>query len=84
MFFLLSAGQEVRDRFSGAVEAFARRNASNYGHHGEHSKHKISDDAHITHKEAVTLSLFLFALIKACACFCCVCAWLSVVNLLIF
>ncbi|THU57530.1 hypothetical protein C4D60_Mb03t04490 [Musa balbisiana] len=48
-----SAGQEVRDRFSGAVEAFARRNASNYGHHGEHSKHKISDDAHITHKEAM-------------------------------
>ncbi|URD91509.1 casein kinase [Musa troglodytarum] len=45
------AGQEVRDRFSGAVEAFARRNASNHGHHGEHSKHKSSDDAHISHKE---------------------------------
>ncbi|KAJ8459210.1 hypothetical protein OPV22_032136 [Ensete ventricosum] len=46
-------GQEVRDRISGAVEAFARRNASGSGHHGEHSKHKIPDDAHISSKEVL-------------------------------
>ncbi|CAL9778845.1 unnamed protein product [Musa acuminata subsp. burmannicoides] len=48
-----SVGQEVRDRISGAVEAFARRNASGSGHHGEHSKHKIPDDAHISSKEVL-------------------------------
>lgn len=52
-----SVGQEVRDRISGAVEAFARRNASGSGHHGEHSKHKIPDDAHVSSKEVVSLSL---------------------------
>ncbi|KAF5941886.1 hypothetical protein HYC85_019528 [Camellia sinensis] len=31
--------QEVRDRFSGGVEAFARRNGSGPGLHGEHSRH---------------------------------------------
>ncbi|CAL9087342.1 casein kinase 1-like isoform X1 [Musa acuminata AAA Group] len=48
-----SVGQEVRDRISGAVEAFARRNASGSGHHGEHSKHKIPDDAHMSSKEVL-------------------------------
>ena len=31
--------QEVRDKFSGAVEAFARRNGNGGGLHGEHSRH---------------------------------------------
>ncbi|XP_043691574.1 casein kinase 1-like protein 10 isoform X6 [Telopea speciosissima] len=39
-----SVGQEIRDRFSGAVEAFARRNNSGSGLHGDHSKHKNSED----------------------------------------
>ncbi|KAH7842505.1 hypothetical protein Vadar_006089 [Vaccinium darrowii] len=32
--------QEGRDRFSGAVEAFSRRNATGSGLHGEHSRHR--------------------------------------------
>ncbi|KAL0388439.1 UNVERIFIED_CONTAM: Casein kinase-like protein 11 [Sesamum radiatum] len=35
---------EVRDRFSGAVEAFARRNSSGAGLHGDHSRHRSSED----------------------------------------
>ncbi|XP_031482574.1 casein kinase 1-like protein 10 [Nymphaea colorata] len=35
-----SVGQEIRDRFSGAVEAFSRRNSGVLGQHGEHSKQK--------------------------------------------
>ncbi|CAL5404064.1 unnamed protein product [Camellia sinensis] len=37
-------GQEIRDRFSGAVEAFGRRNTSGSGFHGDHSRHKASND----------------------------------------
>ncbi|KAL4190351.1 hypothetical protein AMTRI_Chr07g24280 [Amborella trichopoda] len=36
----ISVGQELRERFSGAVEAFTRRNGSGSGAHGDHSKHK--------------------------------------------
>ncbi|XP_023748754.1 casein kinase 1-like protein 10 [Lactuca sativa] len=36
---------EVRDRYSGAVEAFARRNVSGSGLHGEHSRHRSSEHA---------------------------------------
>lgn len=39
-----SAGQEVRDRFSGSVEAFARRNNSGSGLHADHSKYRSSED----------------------------------------
>ncbi|PIA36346.1 hypothetical protein AQUCO_03400322v1 [Aquilegia coerulea] len=39
-----SVGQDMRDRFSGAVEAFAKRNYSVSGLHGDHSKHKSSED----------------------------------------
>ncbi|CAL5208199.1 unnamed protein product [Lathyrus oleraceus] len=39
-----SGGPEVRDRFSGVVEAFARRNVSGHGLHGDHSKHRSKDD----------------------------------------
>ncbi|KHG25498.1 hypothetical protein F383_02331 [Gossypium arboreum] len=39
-----SVGQEIRERFSGAVEAFARRNVSGHGLHGDQSRHRSSDD----------------------------------------
>ncbi|XP_038700524.1 casein kinase 1-like protein 11 isoform X2 [Tripterygium wilfordii] len=39
-----SVGQDIRDRFSGAVEGFARRNGSGHGLHGNHSRHRPSDD----------------------------------------
>ncbi|XP_009612125.1 casein kinase 1-like isoform X1 [Nicotiana tabacum] len=39
-----SVGQDIRDRFSGAVEAFSRRNTSAAGRHGEHSRHRTSED----------------------------------------
>ncbi|XP_022873510.1 casein kinase 1-like protein 11 [Olea europaea var. sylvestris] len=40
-----SVGQDIRDRFSGAVEAFSRRNPAGSGRHGEHSRHRASEDA---------------------------------------
>ncbi|CAK9187795.1 unnamed protein product [Ilex paraguariensis] len=36
--------QEFRDRFSGAVGAFARRSGSGGGLHGDHSRHRPSED----------------------------------------
>ncbi|KAJ8765175.1 hypothetical protein K2173_011435 [Erythroxylum novogranatense] len=39
-----SVGQEVRERFSGAVEAFARRNTTGHTSHLDHSRHRSSDD----------------------------------------
>ncbi|GAB4850885.1 Casein kinase 1-like protein 10 [Ancistrocladus abbreviatus] len=39
-----SVGQEIRERFSGAVEAFARRNNPVPGLYGDHSRNKSSDD----------------------------------------
>ncbi|KAI3442103.1 Protein kinase domain-containing protein [Psidium guajava] len=39
-----SVGQEIRERLSGAVEAFARRNGSGHGLPGDHSRHRSSDD----------------------------------------
>ncbi|KAJ6897665.1 hypothetical protein NC652_024461 [Populus alba x Populus x berolinensis] len=36
--------QEIRDRFSGAVEAFARKNSSGHAMHGDRSRHRSSDD----------------------------------------
>ncbi|QCE07597.1 casein kinase 1-like protein 10 [Vigna unguiculata] len=46
-----SGVSEIRDRFSGAVEAFARRNGSGLGLHGDHSRHKSSDDAPSSSKD---------------------------------
>ncbi|XP_057964126.1 casein kinase 1-like protein 10 isoform X2 [Malania oleifera] len=40
----VSVGQGIRDRFSGAVEAFSRRNASGPGLYGDHSKHRSQED----------------------------------------
>nr|GEX54560.1 casein kinase 1-like protein 10 [Tanacetum cinerariifolium] len=34
---------EIRDRFSGTVEAFSRRNVSSSGLHGDHSRHRSSE-----------------------------------------
>ncbi|KAI3523895.1 hypothetical protein L2E82_04094 [Cichorium intybus] len=36
--------QEVRDRFSGAVESFTRRNGSSSGLHGDSSRHRSSEN----------------------------------------
>ncbi|KAJ6890450.1 hypothetical protein NC651_024070 [Populus alba x Populus x berolinensis] len=38
------SGQEIRDRFSGAVEAFARKNSSGHAMHSDRSRHRSSDD----------------------------------------
>ncbi|KAK8940770.1 Casein kinase I isoform delta-like [Platanthera zijinensis] len=39
-----SGGQEFRNKFSGVVEAFAKRGAS-AARHGEHSKHRVLENA---------------------------------------
>lgn len=36
-------GQDIREKFSGAVEAFSRRNTSAHGRHGEQSRHRSSE-----------------------------------------
>ena len=41
----LSVGQDLHDRFSGAVEAFSRRNGSGRCLHGDASRHRSTDDA---------------------------------------
>ncbi|ESW15851.1 hypothetical protein PHAVU_007G107800 [Phaseolus vulgaris] len=46
-----SAVPDIRDRFSGAVEAFARRNGSGLGLHGDHSRHRSSDDVPSSSKD---------------------------------
>ncbi|XXG76937.1 hypothetical protein AAC387_Pa08g1194 [Persea americana] len=46
-----SVGQEIRDRFSGAVEAFTRRNSSTSGLHADHSKRRTSEDVAAFSKE---------------------------------
>ncbi|KAM7521726.1 hypothetical protein LguiA_011628 [Lonicera macranthoides] len=40
-----SGGQDTKDKLSGAVEAFSRRNTSGPGRHGEHSRQRTSEDA---------------------------------------
>ncbi|KAL5998722.1 Casein kinase 1-like protein 10 [Asimina triloba] len=47
----ISVGQEIRDRFSGAVEAFSRRNITGSGLHGDHSKHKGLEDVAVSSKD---------------------------------
>ncbi|XP_050371950.1 casein kinase 1-like protein 11 isoform X2 [Argentina anserina] len=39
-----SVGQDFRDRFSGVVEAFSRRNGSGHGLPGDNSRHRSTDD----------------------------------------
>lgn len=55
----ISGGPEVRDRFSGVVEAFARRNVSGHGLHGDHSKHRSKDDGPSS-KDAVSTCIVRF------------------------
>ncbi|KAI3915660.1 hypothetical protein MKX01_015485 [Papaver californicum] len=40
-----TVGQEIRERFSGAVEAFARRNSPGPSAHADHSKNKNPEDS---------------------------------------
>ena len=62
--------QEIRDRFSGAVEAFSRRNGPGAGLHGDnsrhrdHSRHRSSDDVPsskdvVSHKDNNFANFFL-------------------------
>ncbi|XP_042003681.1 casein kinase 1-like protein 9 [Salvia splendens] len=39
-----TSGQDLREKFSGAVEAFSRRNATSTGRYGEQSRHRTSED----------------------------------------
>ncbi|XP_022746809.1 casein kinase I-like isoform X1 [Durio zibethinus] len=41
----ISVGRENRDKFPGAVEVFAKKNASGSGHLSDHSKQKVSEKA---------------------------------------
>jgi hypothetical protein len=43
-FYFCLVGQEIRDRFSGAVEAFARKNSTGHAMHRDQSRHRSSDD----------------------------------------
>jgi hypothetical protein len=43
-FYFCLVGQEIRDRFSGAVEAFARKNSTGHAMHRDRSRHRSSDD----------------------------------------
>ncbi|CAN8326298.1 unnamed protein product [Cochlearia groenlandica] len=40
----VSVGRDIRDKFSGAVEAFARRNATGPSPHSNHTRHRTLDD----------------------------------------
>lgn len=46
--------QEVRDRFSGAVESFTRRNGSSSGLHGDHQPRHRSSENVTPSKDAVS------------------------------
>ncbi|KAG5400506.1 hypothetical protein IGI04_015113 [Brassica rapa subsp. trilocularis] len=46
-----TVGQDLRGRFSGAIEAFTRRNVSSQGAHGDRSRHRSSDDVPSSSKE---------------------------------
>lgn len=72
-------GQDIREKFSGAVEAFSRRNTSASGRPGEHSRHRTLEDgpsskdvvfSHVFFTSSITSSPLSFSL----ALFVCVCA----------
>ncbi|EAY78919.1 hypothetical protein OsI_34020 [Oryza sativa Indica Group] len=54
--FTREVGQEIRDRFTGAVEAFARRNPGS-GRLGDNSRHKSLADSFGSSTEAVCVSI---------------------------
>lgn len=55
MWLLLSVGKELRERFTGAVEAFSRRNPTSSSPRGEHSIHRSFEDVAAMHKDAVKI-----------------------------
>ncbi|KAH7691111.1 Non-specific serine/threonine protein kinase protein [Dioscorea alata] len=48
-----TVGQDIRDRFSGAVEVFSRRNGSSSAHHADHSRRKAVENGPMPSKETV-------------------------------
>ncbi|ESQ56188.1 hypothetical protein EUTSA_v10025130mg [Eutrema salsugineum] len=46
-----TVGQDLRERFSGAIEAFTRRNVSSQGAHGDRSRHRSPGDIPSSAKE---------------------------------
>ncbi|KAJ1397847.1 Serine/threonine-protein kinase, active site [Sesbania bispinosa] len=47
----ISAGKDIREKYSGTVEAFSRRNhGSSSPHHGDHTKHRTFEDVPV-HKD---------------------------------
>lgn len=67
--------QEGRDRFSGAVEAFSRRNATGSGLQGEHSRHRdhsrnrSSDDVPSSKDVVSSIGDMLVYVFRSCFCF---------------
>ncbi|XP_056859346.1 casein kinase 1-like protein 6 [Raphanus sativus] len=51
----ISVGREIRDRFSGAVEAFARRNATGASPHQNQTRHRTLDDVPPPMKPSVNM-----------------------------
>lgn len=49
---LLSAGKETREKFSGALEAFSRRNPSSSSPHGDLNKNRNFEDVP-SHRDVV-------------------------------
>lgn len=66
-FLCTSVGQEIRDRFSGAVEAFSRRNGSGHGLHGDQSRHRSSDDVPSS-KDVVCSCMLQYAIFRHSFC----------------
>ena len=58
LIYLLTVGREIRDRFSGAVEAFARRNATGATPHQNQTKHRTLDDVPPPMKPAVVTYIY--------------------------
>lgn len=74
---MLTVGREIRDRFSGAVEAFARRNATGATPHQSQTKHRTVDDVPSPMKPSVVKKEYIiihmkahFEGIKLNSCFC--------------
>lgn len=58
MQLLLSVGKELRERFTGAVEAFSRRNPTSSSPRRDHSKHRGFEDVAAIPKDAVKQLFF--------------------------
>lgn len=62
MLFIL-VGKEIRDRLSGAVDAFSRRNSSRHGLHHDLSRHRSLDDGPSS-KDVVCVSSHYFLFVQ--------------------